>query len=116
MTKRDWWKLSGVIEDGLPFRCENVSPGGPEASRNAIVSVSRELHAIELAESLADKEARQKELREKLGWASSDASSDNGSFTYRATLVDFELPAVNGETTTVTPSSMSVPMCIQVPT
>ncbi|HJT66389.1 MAG TPA: hypothetical protein VJ749_08050 [Pyrinomonadaceae bacterium] len=101
-TKRDWWKLTGVIEDGLPFRCENVSPGGPEASRNGIIIVSRELHAIELAESLAEKEARQKELREKLGWASSDASPDDGSFTYKAILVDFELPAVNGETTTVT--------------
>jgi hypothetical protein len=100
-TKRDWWKLTGVIEEGLPFRCENVSPGGAEASRNGIVIVSRELHAIELAESPAEKDARQKELREKLG-VSSESSADDCSFNYKAVLVDFELPAVNGETTRVT--------------
>lgn len=51
-SAREYWKVSGIIEEILPFRCDLVPPGGKRShSRNQIresICTELRLHAIEI--------------------------------------------------------------------
>src|ERR1700682_604528 len=53
ITRKDAWRLSGLIDNHLRFRCDNVSPGGKGRWRNGIVTITRTLHSIELVSGRA---------------------------------------------------------------
>jgi hypothetical protein len=61
-TKRDFWRVSGVIEDHLLFRCDYVSPGWPSSyhtPEKTTVTCSLDLKPIELIPSWLDRMSTQ---------------------------------------------------------
>lgn len=103
ITKKDFWRMSGLIANGLAFRCDTVSPGGTMRSENGILSITRRLYPIELVVEPPDspKAKRRRRAHEKmLGFKPSTQLPDN-SFQFEATIVDCPLPAANGGTETV---------------
>jgi hypothetical protein len=100
-TKKDLWSMSGVIDGVLPFRCDNVSPGGGNRSQNGIFTITRRLHPIELVTESPDSpkaKRRRARLRRQLGLKSREDETD-WSFEFEATIVDCPLPAANAQTT-----------------
>lgn len=102
ITKKDFWRMSGVIADGLPFRCDNVSPGGTMRIANGILSITRRLHPIELViEPLnSPKAKRRRRVHERLLGLKPSSKSPDNSFQFEATIVECPLPAANGGTKT----------------
>ena len=103
VTKKDLWRMSGLIDGHLPFRCDTVSPGGNARSLNGIVTLTRRLHPIDLVVERFDSprvKRRTAALRKQLGFKRGDDVGADRSFEFEATLVDCELPAANGGTKT----------------
>lgn len=111
ITKRDAWKLSGLIENELPFKCENVSPGGNLRSANGLITITRSLHHLELVTERFDSARairRRKSLEKRIGLKLSKDPDDyavDACFRFEATLVGCELPAWNGGTNTTRDNS-----------
>jgi len=71
-TKRDYWKLTGIIEDQLQFKCDYVGPAGYSSKSwpSEITKCTFDLHPIDLIPSGWDAMSRQernqhlKQLRE----------------------------------------------------
>jgi hypothetical protein len=102
VTKRDLWRLSGVISGQLPFRCDTVSPGGNARSSNGIVTITRRLHHVELVADPFDspKAKRQRRNLQKQFGLKPSSEVEDRSFEFEATIVDCPLPAANGGTET----------------
>ncbi|HKP45356.1 MAG TPA: hypothetical protein VJT50_02050 [Pyrinomonadaceae bacterium] len=102
-TKKDAWTLSGVIDDDLHFRCENVSPGGNLRASNGLVTITRTLHSLELVTERFDSpkaKRKRKAFEKRIGLKPASEGDADESFSFEATLVDCELPAVNAGTKT----------------
>ncbi len=101
-TKKDLWRMSGIIGGHVPFRCDYVSPGGNTRSQNGILTITRPLHPIELVTEPPDSpraKRRRTRLLRQLGLKPGDDETDR-SFEFKATIIDCPLPAVNARTTT----------------
>jgi hypothetical protein len=105
VTKKDRWKLSGLIDGHLRFVCDNVSPGGSSRGFNGSRTIIRELRPIELVtEPFSLVKARRKRiaLERAIGLKPSPLKEyEPKSFSFEATFVDCELPAANGGTETI---------------
>ena len=102
VTKKNLWRMSGLVSGQLAFRCDTVSPGGTATSRNGIITITRRLHPIELVTERPDSpkaKRRRRILQKQLGLKPSDDALDR-SFEFEATIVNCPLPAANGKTKT----------------
>lgn len=112
-TNRDCWKVSGVIETHLHFKCDFVSPAGNASWFNGVTKRMFKLHPIQLipsgwdALSRKERSAAWAELQHQAAAAddgkplepvSGDAESEQLSSSYfRALLVNYEMFAINRE-------------------
>ncbi|MGD0351587.1 MAG: hypothetical protein ABSB84_14925 [Verrucomicrobiota bacterium] len=116
-TKRDYWKLTGIIEDQLQFKCDYVGPAGYSSKSwpSEITKCTFDLHPIDLIPSGWDAMSRQernqhlKQLRESTPNAKekpeqTTEEEQTGDFYFYATLFEYPLLAsswgkeVKGET------------------
>lgn len=107
VTEKDYWKLSGVINDHLRFFCDLINPAGAYQSLNRIVTFTRTLHSIELvirrpdpAKSRKARNARYRRLGVTIPPRHRPSDKDR-AFSFEATLVDCELPGANAGSETV---------------
>ena len=71
VTEKDYWTMSGVIEDQLHFSCNLVNPDGAYRSANGLVTFTRTLHSVELVTKHPDPaKSRRKGMRniDASGW------------------------------------------------
>jgi len=107
-TKRDYWKLTGIIEDRLQFKCDHVSPAGWSSKSwpGEITKCTFDLHPIDLILSGWDAMSRQernlhlKQLQESAPIAKENPKQTTeeertGDFYFYATLFEYPLLASN---------------------
>jgi hypothetical protein len=105
-TKRDYWKLTGVIEDQLQFQCDYVGPSGWSSKSwpDEITKCTFNLHPIELIPSGWDAMPRQERNRQMRELQASDLAASGkpeqakgdertDDFYFCATLFEFPLLA-----------------------
>ena len=103
-TKRDYWKLTGIIEDQLQFKCDYVGPSGWSSKSwpGDITKCTFDLHPIDLIPSGWDAMSRQernlrlKQLQEGTPAAKEKAEQDaeaerTDDFSFYATLFEYPL-------------------------
>lgn len=113
-TRRDCWKLSGLIESHLRFRCDFVGPVGDESWFNGVTKRTFKIRPIELVPSGWDSLSREDRARlltatqettpaspgpkEAASKLAANSETEQGTSAYfRAMLVDFEIFARNRE-------------------
>jgi hypothetical protein len=106
-TKRDYWKLAGIIEDELQFKCDYVGPAGwsHKSWPSGITKCTFDLHPIDLIPSGLDAVSRQERAALIKQAQQTEIVKENleqmveegrvGDFSFYATLYEYPLLALN---------------------
>lgn len=102
ITQKDYWRLTGVIDDDLRFSSEFITPISTHPGFKGVLKILRTLHIVELVTKAVDPAKTRRNQRKRyrrIGVTVPRRKPGNDrSFSFHATFVDHPLPAANAGT------------------